>query len=207
MDTSKRYKVVFRDKHTTDEHLVGFFETKELAQDALDKKLQGYYIKETDPQYIGHIVETDYHHFVRALISNDEWNRVIKSDACAEIFCDHLMCDAKAYYTLSRMIPKDATIIDIGCSYNAQSYLFKEHKAYIGVDPIEDFNNWHFEHFVAEGTKFYNMTGQQFIKEVLPTLELDLDKVFAICTYVPDWECQRLVRETFKNLYVYYPIR
>lgn len=38
--------------------------------------------------------------------------------------------------------------------------------------------------------------------------DLDMDKTFCICNYVPDWHGEspmKLVRKTFKNLYTFYP--
>jgi len=44
-----------------------------------------------------------------------------------------------------------------------------------------------------------------FIKDDIK--ELDLDEVFAICSYVPPWYKldMNVVKSTFKNLFIYYP--
>lgn len=106
------------------------------------------------------------------------------------------------YKHLSEIIPKHYTIIDLGCGYNAQSFYFKNHKQYIAVDFYPDLIC-----FKSENCIFHNITISNFIFQILPTLNLDLDKVFAICTYVPDWYGQNmnLVKSTFKNVFTYYP--
>lgn len=49
------------------------------------------------------------------------------------------------------------------------------------------------------------MSIQQFVEEVLPALDLDLNNVVAVCNAVPDFEAQVLVKETFPRHYVAYP--
>ena len=36
-------------------------------------------------------------------------------------------------------------------------------------------------------------------------MNLDLDKTFAIVNFVPSGACNLMVRETFKNVWAYYP--
>lgn len=204
------YKVVRADKESTDEYLVCFAPDKEAALlKALDLRRRNadelYLAKPTDPARIESPVFTDYCHYVASLIPDAELDRVMASDSDAEISRDVLMCDARAYYELSRIIPKDFTVIDIGCAYNAQSYLFAGHKCHIAVNPKLDVDGFRLEDFRAPDTKHYEMSGQEFICEVLPTLGLDLAKTFAICTYVPDTSCRDMVRQVFPNLYVFYP--
>ena len=38
------------------------------------------------------------------------------------------------YKDMLNFVPKDKTIIDLGCGYAAQSYYFRENEKYIGVD-------------------------------------------------------------------------
>lgn len=110
----------------------------------------------------------------------------------------------EAYYHLSFLIPKDWTVIDIGCAYNAQCYLFKEHKKYIAVDlsvPLKDM-------FCLDNTDCWNISSGKFISDILPTYHLDLDRTFAICNFVPDWNSEspiELVKSNFKNVYTFYP--
>lgn len=213
----KTWKLVLQDYWNDDQYLLGFFPSETDAKLAIPKLKKQYkdwmgnrepIVKRVNPEMILNPVCTDYMHYVCSLIPSDEWQRVMKSDASAEITSDSIMCGGATYYYLSRMIPKEWTVIDVGASYGAQSYLFKDHARYIAVEPFRSSDDWHFEDFKADGTERYQMTAGKFVKEVLPTLKLDLGKTFAICNYVPEWfgeNPMELVRKTFHNCYVYYP--
>ena len=209
----KKYKLVKQDKLTTDQFLLGFFDSSDEAYDAIPKAMnqwsgsrrEDFHVKRIDPRLIMNPVNTDYDHYIWSLIPINERKRVMGSDAAAEINCDGLTCDSGRYYMLSQTIWHDWTVIDIGCGYNAQSYLFARHKLFIGVDLPMRSKDFHFEHFQAENTVFCEMSGQEFISGTLPKLGLDLRKTFAICHYVPDDECSRMVRAIFPNCMVLYP--
>jgi hypothetical protein len=90
-------------------------------------------------------------------------------------------------------IPKDFTVIDLGCCQSVQASYFGEHAAYIGVDigvPAE----WCFR---QDNAIYCHSSIQDFIQGTLPTLNLDLNKTVAICSYVPDEEAQQMVARTF----------
>ena len=213
----KTWKLVFQDYNNDDQYLLGFYPSETDAKLVITYFKQRYkelignrepIVKRVNPEMILNPVCTDYMHYVRSLIPDKEMKRVIDSDASAEICANDLMCGGATYYYLSRMIPKGWYVIDIGASYGAQSYLFKDHARYIAVEPSESSDDWHFENFKADGTERYEMTAGEFIKDVLPTLDLDLQKTFAICNYVPEWfgeNPMELVKQTFNNCYVYYP--
>ena len=214
---AKNWKLVVQDYYNDDQYIIGFFPSETDAKLAIPKIKKQYrdwignrepIVKRVNPEMIQNPVCTDYMHYVCSIIPDEEVKRVMHSDASAEISCDDLMCGGATYYYLSRMIPKDKVVIDIGASYGAQSYLFKDHAKYIAVEPFESGKDWHFEHFKAEGTERYEMTANEFIMNVLPTLNLELRKTFGICNYVPAWYGENpmeLVRKTFHNCYVYYP--
>ncbi len=101
------------------------------------------------------------------------------------------------YKVLAGLIPRWWTVVDLGCSYAAQSYYFAEHSKYIGVDEDDE------ERFCPENCVHYVKTIQDFIRDDIS--ELDLDETFAICNYVPDDAARELVCKTFKNVYVFYP--
>lgn len=97
-------------------------------------------------------------------------------------------------------IPEDFTVIDFGCNQAVQSCYFEHCKKYIGVDcavPIE-------YRFPTQNAEYYNTTIQDFIKNIMPTMQLDLNKIYAICSYVPDEEAQKLVADTFPYAKVVY---
>lgn len=211
----RTYKLVVGNPHNSDQRLLGFFSGEYSASLALTGVKVGHpnwkeehkplTVKHTDPEEIHSPVDTDYAHYNRALIPDDEWKKVMESGSSAEICSHFLTCGGSTYYNLSKMISKEWTVIDIGCGYNAQSYLFQEHARHIGVAPKHGTRNLHCELFKAPNTELYEMSGQDFIKDVLPTLNLDMRAVFAIVNYMPDDDCAELVRKTFKNLWIYYP--
>lgn len=215
----KGWKIVKGNTYNDDQDLLGFFDTEQKAKDEIPNLLRKYnewiksrdelFVKRVNPEMIPNPVCTDYMHYVWSLIPKEDRERVMKSDAAAEISCDNLMCGGETYYYLSRMIPKDWAVIDVGASYAAQSYLFQHHAKYVAVEPFHlDGDGWHFEHFKADGTERYEVTAGKFIKDILHTLNLDPRKTFAIANYLPNWYGENpaeLVRQTFVNCYTYYP--
>lgn len=144
--------------------------------------------------------------YLLSLIPEEQWMNVLSENeyASAEI-CGEFSCFAEQYYALSKLIPKDWTIIDIGCAYNPQCYLFKDHKKIISITPGDETLQTIFK---SDNCDVYFKTASEFIDGVLPSLGLDLNKTFAICNYVPDWynECPReLAGKTFKNCFNFYP--
>lgn len=108
------------------------------------------------------------------------------------------------YATLN--VPKDFTVIDLGCYQAVQADYFKDCKAYIGVEPDVPPEY----RLQQDNAKYYQQTGQEFIKHILPRLleqGLDLNKTIAVCSAVPDEELQQLVIKTFPYHRVTYPNR
>lgn len=113
------------------------------------------------------------------------------------------------YEHLAAIIPTHWTIIDLGCAYAPQSFLFRNHAKYIGVDLPWDNPELHPDHkterFIADNTTIYEMTIAGFIENHIK--EFDLKTTFAICSYVPPWggDNMKLARENFTNVFTYYP--
>ena len=217
----KKYKVVKQDCNNSDQYLIGFFETSDDAFVSIPeiqkkystwiKNVRDLHVKRVDPELIPKPVATDYAHYIRSLIPDNDWKRIMHSDAAAEINSDNNVCGygGRTYYNLSKMIPLDWCVVDVGASYGCQSALFTRHKRYIAVEPLkEEPEGWHIERYQAEGTEFYPMTAGEFVREVLPNLDLNMNKTFAICNYVPHWYGENpmeLVRTNFKNVFTFYP--
>lgn len=100
------------------------------------------------------------------------------------------------YKSLSLIIPKHFTVIDLGCAYNPQCFYFQEHKEFIAVDEGA------IERFRSGNCTIYAMRIAEFIEEHLH--HYNLDETFAICSYVGD-EAMKLARKHFRNLFTYYP--
>ena len=222
MSNDKTWKVVKQDKNNDDQYLIAFYNTQAMAYDAIPYLLRKYgnwikdkdelIVKRVDPSLIMSPVATDYSHYCASLIPKEEMERVMNGVAGAEISSDNLMCGfgGRTYYNLSRMIPKNWNVVDIGASYGAQSYLFKDHAKYIAVEPFKDYgiDSPKVANFLAPGTVRSDATAGQFIKDILPSLNLNLEKTFAICNYVPNWFGEKpmeLVRHNFQYVFTFYP--
>lgn len=106
------------------------------------------------------------------------------------------------YYHLSKIIPKDWTVIDFGAGYNAQSYFFTGHKKYIAVNPISGIKEDN-GMLCAPNCEIFRMTTGEFVSKV----DYPKEKVFAICNNVPNWygeNSMRIVHRHFKNCYTFY---
>lgn len=217
----RKWKLVVGNKNNYDQDLLNFYETESQAQSAKpffvekykewNHGIEDFIVKPVNPDLIANPIPTDYSHYCRSLIPDSEWERVMRGAASAEINCNDMMCGGggRTYYYLSKIIPKHFTVIDIGASYAAQSYFFQSHIGYIAVEPYKCYDtDIPIENFKPDGTARFEITAGQFIKEILPTLNLNMSRVFAICNYVPEWfgeNPNELVRRTFKNVFCYYP--
>ncbi len=213
----RNFKLVVQDQQNNDQYLIGFYENEQGAYFEKAKfastrnkwipSQKDLIVKRVDIEMINNPVATDYAHYIRSLIPDEEWLRVMKSDASAEIDANNSVCGfgGRTYYNLSKMIPKDWTVIDFGCAYNPQSYLFQNHARHIAIEPVWNDKDFHFEYFKAPNTELLFMTGQEFIQKELPKLALDLKTTFAICNFVPSAKCCKMVRETFMNCFCFYP--
>ena len=131
------------------------------------------------------------------LIPQEQLDRVLNQDMCD--IDPSFLGFTEVYKALASIIPLHWTIVDLGCAYSPQAFFFTQHKAYIGVDYGTN------ERFAAHNTKHFDMTIREFIEGHAG--DLDRKTTFAICSYVPPWhdDNQKLVREHFQNVFVYYP--
>ena len=112
------------------------------------------------------------------------------------------------YVALAKIIPVHWTVVDLGCAYAPQAFLFKGHAKYVGVDlpgSYFDREGGMTERFVAPNSMFYEMTIADFCER--HASEFDQETTFAICSYVPPWygdNCE-LARRAFRYVFTYYP--
>lgn len=139
------------------------------------------------------------------------YEQIVKADPTFWEKCRTIpMCDIDSdfmgftdvYKHLAQIIPKDRVVIDLGCAYATQATYFQKHKAYVGVD----LDTHDIPRVQTKNSQYYLMTIKEFIQTELPRFKDE--KLFAICSYVPPWhdDNEKLVRENFKHLFVYYPI-
>lgn len=92
-------------------------------------------------------------------------------------------------------IPNDFTIIDFGCYQGVQAQYFKNHAAYIGVDygvPIS-------ARFSQDNATYYEMTPAEFCENILPTMNIDVSKVFVVASFVLNKEITTQIKQLFPN--------
>lgn len=128
-------------------------------------------------------------------IPESERDRILSQDRCE--LDDEFLGFTNIYEKLSMIIPTHFNVIDFGCYLAAQCYYFQHFKSYIGVDVVN------LERFATDNTTHYVMTIQDFIREHGD--KFSTDDTFAICSYVPDFQAIELVRNSFKNVFTYYP--
>jgi hypothetical protein len=124
----------------------------------------------------------------------------ILDENCCDVSPDCL-CTAHMYYHLSKIIPKNRTIFDLGCAEAFQAWFFRNHKAYVGVDILCKIK----DRISLPNTRHHMCSIENFIQS--HCREEREDPHFAICCYVPPWNQnnEELVREHFDHVFVFYP--
>jgi len=102
------------------------------------------------------------------------------------------------YYNLSKIIPLDRTIYDMGCCHGFQAWFFRHHNKYIGVDLLT------LEEDRLETKNSLNIQSSigEYCKDFIPE-----SPHFAICNYVPPWhdDNEKITKDTFKHVFIFYP--
>ena len=90
-------------------------------------------------------------------------------------------------------------VVDLGCAYAPQCFLFRDHAAYVGVDLMTEVR------FRARITVHFIMPIADFVTEHLE--DFDEAATFATCSYVPPWHGDNMLiaRTSFRNVLTYYP--
>lgn len=98
------------------------------------------------------------------------------------------------YMALSRIIPRDRVVYDVGCAYGFGAFFFQKHRRYVGICPSVPLthrfpvgNGDHFLGTLADWSALYRPDPLHF----------------AIHSYVPG-ACKE-VRSVFDDLFTYYP--
>lgn len=107
------------------------------------------------------------------------------------------------YEAASFIIPKDYTIIDLGCYMAAQSFLFEEYDGYIGVDVYDRYDKDVPERFESKNSTHYSMDIEDFLKYI--TLFKDPDKYYVIMNAVPERYTYTDDRSLLDKIYAKFP--
>lgn len=99
------------------------------------------------------------------VIPKEQLERVFSQEWTAAELCQSFLGFVDTYYHLSQIIPLYYTIYDFGCAYNPQSFLFKNHKKYIAVNPT-DATFPQEAVFQSPNCEFYAMTTGEFLEKI-----------------------------------------
>jgi hypothetical protein len=105
------------------------------------------------------------------------------------------------YKRLSEIIPLNFSVVDLGSAYAPQGFFFRNHKAYIAVEPGDH------ELFIQPNQETFKMTAMRFCCQARYSI-LDQDETFAIASYTPPWYGENAItvaRMSFKNVFTFYP--
>lgn len=132
-----------------------------------------------------------------SVIPQEQLDRVFDQDMCD--IDPEFMGFTEIYEALASIIPLHWTIVDLGCAYSPQAFIFRHHKAYVGVDAGVK------ERFSAPNSTHHSMSIQEFVETKLA--DFNQETTFAICSYVPPWggDNMKMARDSFKNVFTYYP--
>lgn len=137
-------------------------------------------------------------------IPREEIDRVFtESDTAAADMDFTFLCFEEVYQKVKEHCNENTIILDFGCAYGPQAVYFTDCDKYIGIDLPMPMGEKEVR-FEFSNTEYFIMSGQKFIKEVLPTLNLDKENIVAVCSYCPDTELQQMVANTFPYNYVQY---
>lgn len=127
---------------------------------------------------------------------------------CCELEPDFL-CFEDVYQAVAKWVPKEYIIVDLGCYMAAQSYLFQDHKGYIGVDCYDMEGNLDLEHYIPPVR--FRTKNSAHISAVIQNYAVfaevkGLTRVsYAICSAVPDGFAQEVAFQCFENCLIWYP--
>jgi hypothetical protein len=132
---------------------------------------------------------------LKTIIPPDELQEILNQPKCELDYS--FLGFVNNYEALSCIIPLHYTIIDFGCYTAAQSYFFKDHAKYIGVDTCT------LKRCAPPNSVHYYEDIDSFLQYRLK--DIDLKTTFAIMNYVNDSEACTRVREIFANCFQFYP--
>ena len=136
------------------------------------------------------------------LIPLEELNRKL-SYGCSELDPSFL-CFDYCYKAVSEVLPRNFTIVDLGCYQAAQCYYFKDFDKYIGVDCYDQTYSREYVpplRFISHNTTHYVETIQQYLAKK----QWDNTETYFIMSGVPNRPCMHLMKNLTENYLWWYP--
>lgn len=142
------------------------------------------------------------------LIPHDILKAALNHPYC-ELEPDHL-CFEFVYRAVADNVPKDFTVLDLGCYMAAQAYLFTEHRLYVGVDNSEfiAFNHdWYVPppRFSTKNSVHYTMSITDFLDWCSNAAFLDPERTYVVASYVPGFYDAGFLGGRYPNHAIIYP--
>ena len=141
------------------------------------------------------------------LIPPDELRDKLEQ-TCCELVPDFL-CFEDVYQAVTKWVPKEYVIVDLGCYMAAQAYLFQDHKGYIGVDNYDMEGELDLEYYIppvrfrTKNSRHLRTTIQMY--SMFAEKNGITQKRYAICSAVPDESAREVAFKSFENCLIWYP--
>lgn len=138
------------------------------------------------------------------MIPQEEVNQKL-SYGCSELELDFLGFE-DLYRAVSKIVPLDWTIVDLGCYQAAQCYFFRDHEKYIGVDSYDEITSYRYVpplRFKSENTEHYVCNIERYFRVYDRGKYRDANTYF-IASAVPTYPVKDLMDKT-ENFAWWYP--
>lgn len=99
------------------------------------------------------------------------------------------LCFDYVYKPIAEILPKEYTVIDLGCYQAAQCYFFRDFRNYIGVDIYDIYSCPSYRppsRFYTDNTEHYVLSIEEWFDEAYRKYA-DMDKLYFIMSYVPQY--------------------
>ena len=141
-------------------------------------------------------------------LTKSEIQKIFSFEYCEYEY--HFLGFLENYVDLEYTIPHDFTIVDIGCYLAIQAEYFTKHNLYIGVEPMWNiFSSNMSNYFHKTSNSIYVQdTAKGFVThfdEYSKKYNLHKNKMFVICSGVPNMLETNLVNKNFPYIRIAYP--
>lgn len=129
------------------------------------------------------------------------WKRAEELDARIDID-PNFVGFIDVYFFLSQIIPRDRVVFDVGCAYAFQSYYFRDHFRYVGVDGSDPRDRL----TLPQTCHSYDYIKSADDLRALKKLFVPEDReCFAVCSYVPGGRLAKMTKAAFPDCFTFYP--
>lgn len=154
----------------------------------MNKTISGFDDRDADSYELWATLEREHPEYIESLEKDEH--------ALAQIGPSFLGF-VSIYKALATIIPPGRAVYDYGCCYAAQAWYFRNHRAYIGVDPSDG------PRLSLPNTAYYAQSAEDYLKGVEPYTCRD---TFAIVSYVPGHhKAFDEIKRVHRDMFSFYP--